>query len=147
VQGSSKGSRSRLHGNVAGQQELLISVLSHPVATMPSDYLPQPLYQHELQSYSSSTSTPSTDHPLRREQPGHFEPTVRRRARVAASTPVRAMSLVGLKHIFFRQTITPSISKSDSRDQYSKLFPPLFYIPWDNSSSRGPSISFKYCLL
>jgi hypothetical protein len=96
-----------------------------PLPVMSSDYLPQPLYQHELQSYSSSTSTVSADHPLRREQPDSFEPIVRRRARVAASTPARAMSLVGLKHIFFRQTITPSISKSRSWGQCSMLFPPI----------------------
>jgi len=96
---------------------------------MPKDYLAQPLYQHELQSYSSSTSTASADHPLLKEQPGPFEPIVRRRARAAVSTPVRAMSLVGLKHIFFRQTITPSISKSESRGQYSMLFSPVLSSP------------------
>jgi hypothetical protein len=112
--------------NAAFVQEASYIKTQPPIAIMPEGYMPQSLYQHELQSYSSSTSTPSGDPSLRRQQSGPFEPIVRRRARITASTPVRAMSLVGLKHIFFRQTIIPSISKSESRDQYS--MPPPFNV-------------------
>jgi len=96
VQGSSKGSRSQLHGNVASQQELSYISTQPPRATMPSDYLPQPLYQHEatelfifrLRHLQRTTLYVGNSLVI-------LSPLSGDEQRVAASTPVRAMSLGG----------------------------------------------------
>src|SRR5205814_1814734 len=45
--------------------------------------------------------------------------SVRRRAKPSKPLPIRAMSLVALKHIFFRQSATPAptLSKFESREK------------------------------
>lgn len=90
------------------------------------------VYDHELPDYSSSIpliSTVSTDILTTSSEPSSFriqsgellERSARRPSGVLKPKPAQAMSLVGLKHLFFKRTFTPGLSRLDSRDSRGVL--------------------------
>src|SRR5438874_2393689 len=76
----------------------------------------QPVNQHELDFYPSSTSAEPASNSS--SQSAALGSAVRRRAKQSKPLPIRAMSLVALKHIFFQQSVKPTstLSRFESRE-------------------------------
>lgn len=96
----------------------------------------QAVNQYELDIYQSSTSADPTSNTSL--QSAALSSAVRRRAKPSKPLPIRAMSLVALKHIFFRQSIAPTatLSNFQSRETTDD-------VESQDSSSQGEKSSEK----
>jgi hypothetical protein len=92
-------------------------IKTEPPPSMSShvDHHYQAVNHYELDIYPSSTGADPTSNTS--SQSAALSSAVRRRAKPSKPLPIRAMSLVALKHIFFRQSTAPTAKLSNFQSQ------------------------------